>query len=924
MMKQIYTIFALLPLLTGMAVAQKSITADDYTRWQTISGARISENGALVSYEINVPQGDGYLIVKDLNKTIADTLYRGSGASFGHNSKSLVYLIKPPVDVVKEAKRKKVKADDMPDDSLGVYQVTNRTVTKFPQIKSFALSELATDWVVFLGKPVVLADTASGKGNNSKKPENNDLFTLHIPSGDTVRFTAVTDYKLAENGRHLVIAREQKDSTTTRSTLLLFNTDTRERSSWFSSEGWIKGLTIDKAGNQVAFLHSPDTAKTKVYAVYHGRIAEANPALIADRSTVGMPLGWSPSEFGNPRYSDDGSKLYFGTAPKLLEEDKDDLLPEEKPMVDVWHWQDKQLQSQQKVTLNRDRRKTHLAVYFTQQRRYMQLADLNITDIATNNKGNSDTALGFDDTRYQLSASWEGSRRRDIYLVDLRSGIKRLMLEGQGFAQLSPGSKFLIWYDNADSSWYARSTAINDTKVTPLTKILPVKFYNELHDSPSKPSPYGIAGWAPDDRFVYIYDRYDIWRLDPAGERVPVSVTQAFGRRNNIQLRYVKTDPDAEYIDGPTFLLRAFNEKSLQSGFYEANFTVIRPPEVLISDDVHFSFSAKAKNAGTILWSKEHVSFPSNLWVSDLAFRNAQQISNINQHQSEYNWTTAELIEWNDFSGQTIRGILYKPENFDARKKYPLVVYFYERSSDGIHRYPTPAPSRSTISRSMYASNGYLVFVPDIIYTIGYPGENAYNAIVSGVHHLISTRPYVDKQKIGLQGQSWGGYQAAYLITRTNMFAAAMAGAPVSNMTSAYGGIRWETGLSRMFQYEQTQSRIGGTLWEKPMHYIENSPLFYATRIETPLLMMHNDNDGAVPWYQGIELFVALRRLGKPVWMLNYNNEPHNLRAESWANRMDLDRRMFQFFNHYLKGESMPEWLEYGLPAVDKGRKLGY
>lgn len=252
------------------------------------------------------------------------------------------------------------------------------------------------------------------------------------------------------------------------------------------------------------------------------------------------------------------------------------------------------------------------------------------------------------------------------------------------------------------------------------------------------------------------------------------------------------------------------------------------------------------------------------------------------------------------------------------------MVYFYEKSSDSFHRYHYPQPSRSIISIPFYASNEYLVFVPDINYTTGFPGQNAYDAIVSGVQSLLNTRSYINAKAMGLQGQSWGGYQIAHLITQTDLFAAAMAGAPVSNMTSAYGGIRWGTGMSRMFQYENTQSRIGGTLWERPLHYIENSPLFHAPRVNTPLLMMHNDNDGAVPWYQGIEYFMALYRLGKPVWMLNYNGMDHNIEAKYWANRIDLSTRMFGFFNHYLKGEKKPEWMMKGIPAIEKGEELNY
>ena len=249
-----------------------------------------------------------------------------------------------------------------------------------------------------------------------------------------------------------------------------------------------------------------------------------------------------------------------------------------------------------------------------------------------------------------------------------------------------------------------------------------------------------------------------------------------------------------------------------------------------------------------------------------------------------------------------------------------MIVNFYERSSDRLHRHRHPTPGRSTINYSYYANHGYLIFNPDVPYRIGYPGESAYNSVMSGVTHLID-QGFVDKEHIALQGHSWGGYQVAYLATKTNLFACIESGAPVVNMTSAYGGIRWGSGLSRMFQYENSQSRIGGTLWEYPVRYIENSPLFFLDKVETPILILHNDKDGAVPWYQGIEFFVALRRLNKPAWMLNYNDEPH------WPvkrqNRVDFNRRMEQFFAHYLKDAPMPQWMTRGVPALEVGIEQG-
>jgi dipeptidyl aminopeptidase/acylaminoacyl peptidase len=303
-------------------------------------------------------------------------------------------------------------------------------------------------------------------------------------------------------------------------------------------------------------------------------------------------------------------------------------------------------------------------------------------------------------------------------------------------------------------------------------------------------------------------------------------------------------------------------------------------------------------------------------------FKNDVKISNANPQQSKYLWGSVELVEWTSPDNEKLQGLLYKPENFDPTKKYPMLVYFYERSSDGLNRYISPAPSRSTINRTYCVSNGYLIFVPDIPYKVGYPGQSAMDAVMSGTLAMVEKYPFIDKDNIGLNGQSWGGYQIAYMVTQTSFFKCAFSGAPVSNMTSAYGGIRWASGMSRMFQYEHTQSRIGGTLWEKPIQYIENSPIFFVPKIKTPLLIMHNDADGAVPWYQGIEFFVALRRLNKPAWLLSYNNESHNLRRR--ADQKDLTIRMMQFYAHYLKGEPAPLWMVEGLPAIDKGKKDNY
>ena len=368
-------------------------------------------------------------------------------------------------------------------------------------------------------------------------------------------------------------------------------------------------------------------------------------------------------------------------------------------------------------------------------------------------------------------------------------------------------------------------------------------------------------------------------------------------------------------------MLSAFHLKTKASGYFRDRYDTPHPPEKLILKDEAIRILSKARSSKDVLLVRSTFQKYPDLWQSTTDFQSLRRISDANPQQKEYSWGRAELVEWKGKDGTPLQGILIKPQGFSPKKKYPMLVYFYERRSDRLHTYYSPAPVRASINPSFYASRGYLVFIPDITYKVGAPGESAVNAVIPGVEHMIKTG-FVNEKAIGVQGHSWGGYQVAYLVTRSNIFAAAESGAPVSNMTSAYGGIRWSSGMSRMFQYERTQSRIGDTLWKARQKYLANSPLFFVNRIQTPLLILHNDKDGAVPWYQGIELFVAMRRLSKPAWLLNYNGEQHGL--TKMANRKDFTIRMQQFFDHYLKGAPAPIWLSKGVPAIEKGKTTGF
>jgi dipeptidyl aminopeptidase/acylaminoacyl peptidase len=493
----------------------------------------------------------------------------------------------------------------------------------------------------------------------------------------------------------------------------------------------------------------------------------------------------------------------------------------------------------------------------------------------------------------------------------------------RGNPQLSPAAKYITWWSDPDSAWFAWAANTGQTRRLTNNDIYP--FFNEENDVPDYPGAYGQAGWLENDQAMLVYDQFDIYRVDPNGNTPAKRLTK--GRERNLVYRYIRLDPEEKSIKTDAkMLLHRFDKISKAEGYAWLD---LATGQTSVWYDGEFAFTKnviKAKDANAVLFTCENFqTYPDLLYSTFIPGKTTanpkfRRVSNINPQQVEYLWGSIEKVQWTSLNGEPLEGLLVKPENFDPTRKYPMVVYYYERLSDGLHQHRAPDAHRSSINFTIYASRGYLVFAPDIHYRTGYPGESAYDAVMSGVQHLIE-KGFVDNKRIGLQGHSWGGYQTAYLVTRTKMFACAEAGAPVANMTSAYGGIRWESGLNRQFQYEHQQSRIGGSLWEYPMRYLENSPLFALDKVNTPLLILHNDEDGAVPWYQGIELFTGLRRLGQPCWMLNYNGEPH------WPvklqNRLDFQTRMLQFFDHFLQEGPLPPWMERGVPPMEKGIRHG-
>jgi dipeptidyl aminopeptidase/acylaminoacyl peptidase len=417
---------------------------------------------------------------------------------------------------------------------------------------------------------------------------------------------------------------------------------------------------------------------------------------------------------------------------------------------------------------------------------------------------------------------------------------------------------------------------------------------------------------------VLLYDKYDIWEVKPDGSGARM-VTSGEGRKQDLVFRYRSLDPEEETV--PTnkpLLLSTTNDRTRATGFYRvASLAATGAPEKIVMLDKAFGAPSKAKSADTVVFTLSRTEEFPDLWLSDTSFKDMKKVSNANPQQAEYVMGTSELIEYVNADGKKLRAMLTKPENFDKNKKYPLMVYIYEELTQGLHSYGAPNVGTS-INIPRYVSNGYVVLRPDIIYDVGYPGQSAEKCVIPAVNTVLAMG-YIDPKRIGIQGHSWGGYQITYLVTKTNMFAAVQAGASVSNMISAYGGIRWGTGMSRAFQYERTQSRIGAPPWDAPLQFIENSPIFWVKKVQTPYLTIHNDEDDAVPWEQGIEWINALRRLGKEGYMFTFNGERHGLRSRDnmkyWTVHQD------EFFDHYLLGKPRPEWMDKGVSYQDRGKR---
>jgi len=775
-------------------------------------------------------------------------------------------------------------------------------------------------------------DSAAGDGDSGT-----DLILKKLPGGEEKIFKNISYYNFNKTGKKILlqIGRNSKDSLS-KDYVLLYDLYKGIMDTLSRRGNEFRNFAMTDDGMQVAYIAERDSSRKalqKFYRLWYFKEGMDSALLLCDKNSAGMKPGMTISENGSLNFSKSGKRLFFGTA--AIQPPKDTTMVDiDKVNLDIWNYKDDYLQTVQLNRLQTDLKKAYAAVYDFANNTVQQLESEEIPTVFQTDEGDGEIFVGVTDYGKRVEGQWNGLTLKDIYSINVATGEKKLIkrdLKGIITAQyISPTGKYILWYDSRVKNYFV----YDRNGIRNVTEKITVPLYDEENDVPDDPVPYGVMKWQKEDSAVFIYDRYGVWRVDPKKVRRPLLLID--NRKNKIQYRYIQVDPDEKFIKpSQQLVFRSFDENTRQTGFWENwynNDLDYLDGWSAINDNENVSIGQilKSKDSSIFLFTKESYTSPPDLFINaaqiddtgnhPVHVKKETKLSSLNPQQKDFYWGTAELFKWKAYDKKESTGIVYKPENFDPGKRYPMICYFYERLSNGLNQYIPPSPTASRVNISFFVSRGYIVFAPDIHYGIGHPGRDAYNYVVSGARALIR-KGFVDSTKIGIQGQSWGGYQVAYLITATDLFKAAWAGAPVANMTSAYGGIRWETGLNRQFQYEKSQSRIGASLWQKPNLYIENSPLFNLPKVRTPLVIMSNDADGAVPWYQGLELFTAMRRLGKQVWLLNYNGEAHNLVERK--NRKDIQIREQQYFDWLLKGEKPPKWITEGVPAVKKGKDWG-
>ena len=780
-------------------------------------------------------------------------------------------------------------------DSLGIVTLGSSFIEYIPNVLpfSFRLPKKGTgEWLAYqLNNPV------------------RELIIRNLRTGKQYSFASVADYIFSDDGNVLLVqTKSVKDSIAALQWVNLSN----DSSTTFWKGRKAVSFSFDNSGLQLSFSVEDKINNQSENSLWYYKAGKDNALQLADNHSTGIDSGLKIDRVSS--FSKDGNKVYF-----YLKE-KDVLKPKpDAAKVDIWSYFDAKLQSNQ---LNELAPKSYIATIDIGNHRITRLVqeDERILPSFPSFDERTDN-LALIESRKGSSETWNNTSKVSVYLISTNDGErkqkKEKTVEFLSGATLSPEGRFVVYYDPVQKNYFAYD--VSSGVVRNITKGIPVSWtrYDDIAIRSSY-IPVGVAGWVEEDKAILIYDQYDIWLVDPSGNKSSVNLTNGFGRNHNIEFRLgLKEYSTKTFTPNEKLILKVFNKRTKDSGFYIKTLNERENPELLTIGAYAYDYigisALKATSGETYIVRRMSATESPNYFVTT-DFQTFIPLSNIHP-EKDYNWLRTELMSWKSFDGTRSQGILYKPENFDPKKKYPVILNFYEKLSDRLNEYFEPQATGANINIPYFVSNDYLVFTPDIHYSIGEPGQSAYNSVVSAAKYLAKY-PWVNATKMGIQGQSFGGYETNYLVTHTNLFAAAVSSSGFSDLISEYGAVSIN-GFPFQDLAEIGQRYIGATLWRKPDLYIKNSPIFRADKLTTPLLMMNNKMDGAVNFSQGVELFTCLRRLGKKAWMLQYDEEGHVLITDKA--KKDYTTRMTQFFDHYLKGAPAPKWMLSGIPATVKG-----
>ena len=735
---------------------------------------------------------------------------------------------------------------------------------------------------------------------------------LDLRSKDIIVYKEMGPYQLLENGKKVLYINKAKDATTLcygdlykPATHKVIFKDSEKLLSRFD---YIRGngaFEIEYKSNDVTY------SRYYTFDVHTGKVT-----MLTDTKEWNIPAE-TYQKVSDIRKLGNGTvwELRIGEKRQRNKDKKEEAKVDSTFSLQLWSWNDPVIQSEQeKGGYREERPEPDRYIYDTKNGHLQRILDGKFGTYEYQKTDVPAYMLVMDDFAFKATENWRHMDRKDLAIVDLATGKMNYFSKQQiQRPTWSRNGEYVIFYDDYAKDW--KRYEPKSQKIESISTAIPYPVYNELYDLPHAEPPYGLAGWSEDGKKAYIYDRFDIWEVNMDDLSHPVCYTKGLGRKDNLVLRFMSVNYEDNFTVPAkgTMPLHITNWTTREHGL--GQITSSGKLKKNLYGDFDFQLPAATADRRYILLSRQSFSEGRNMWVFDTRSNKCKKVTNANPNHNGYPWGSVKIVQWKNFAGKINQGLVYFPAGYEEGKEYPMVVNYYETHASEKHVYYMPDWCSAMLDLPTFLSHGYIVFKPDVYFKTGYPAQSTYDAVVSGVEYLVK-EGIATPGRIGVQGHSWSGCTVANLITMTDIFSCASIGAGVVNMTEAYSALRIGSGNTRMFMYEDWQSRIGKSLWEDPEAYLRNSAIFRADRIKTPVLIMHNDKDEAVEFHEGRNLYMAMRRLQKPAWLLNYEGEGHFI----WnpAAQRDWSRRMLQFFDHYLKDAGTPRWMKEGINVNEK------